>query len=247
MMKDYPSEQWKNVVFDFEFINELRLEVSNFGRLRSFNKISNGNILKGSTTNGYRIVRLKFFKAKEEKAQKEIEELRATVIALTKQLKSLTYSPLIESTTVELADLKKKLARKIRTDEKKRTIYYHSLIHRLVATYFLPFPHSNQTVVAHLDHNKVNNRSYNLKWMTPEENYAHQKHSPLVIAEKNERLYKAKGSTTTKLSVTKVMLLKKLLNQNKPIKQLAKQFRITDTQIIRIKKGENWGDIKAAT
>ncbi len=43
------------------------------------------------------------------------------------------------------------------------------------------------------------------------------------------------------------MLLKKLLNQGKPIKQLVKQFKVTDTQIFRIKRGENWADIEAAT
>jgi len=42
------------------------------------------------------------------------------------------------------------------------------------------------------------------------------------------------------------MLLKKLLNQGKPMKQLVKQFKVTDTQIFRIKRGENWADIEAA-
>jgi hypothetical protein len=30
------------------------------------------------------------------------------------------------------------------------------------------------------------------------------------------------------------------------MKQLVKQFKITDTQIFRIKRGENWTDIQAA-
>jgi hypothetical protein len=42
------------------------------------------------------------------------------------------------------------------------------------------------------------------------------------------------------------MLLKKLLNQGKPMRTLVKQFKITDTQILRIKRGENWKEIKAA-
>jgi uncharacterized protein YerC len=43
------------------------------------------------------------------------------------------------------------------------------------------------------------------------------------------------------------MLLKKMLNQGKPMRTLVKQFKVTDTQILRIKRGENWGDIEAAT
>jgi hypothetical protein len=42
------------------------------------------------------------------------------------------------------------------------------------------------------------------------------------------------------------MLLKKLLNEGKPMKQLVKQFKITDTQILRIKRGENWSNVPAA-
>jgi hypothetical protein len=42
------------------------------------------------------------------------------------------------------------------------------------------------------------------------------------------------------------MLLKKLLNQGRPMRMLVKQFKITDTQILRIKRGENWADVQAA-
>lgn len=53
-------------------------------------------------------------------------------------------------------------------------------------------------------------------------------------------------AANTKLTVTKVMLLKKLLNQNKPVRQLIKQFKITDMQVYRIKPGENWKHVPAA-
>ena len=42
------------------------------------------------------------------------------------------------------------------------------------------------------------------------------------------------------------MLLKKLINEGKPMKQLVRQFKVSDTQILRIHRGENWGDIEAA-
>lgn len=249
MTKDYPGEQWKDIVFDFEFVNQTRLLVSNFGRIKTFNSISDGKILNGSMIGGYRIVRLKFFKEKNLKSEKVIVDLRQEIQLLTKKIKLLKEEKesktVIEQCTAELNSLKKIYAKKYRDAEKKRTIYYHALIHRLVATYFLRQPSPEHSVVAHLDFNKLNNRTYNLKWMTPTENYAHQLKSPYVIAEKEGRIANRK-STATKLSVTKVMLLKKLLNQNKPIKQLAKQFRITDTQIMRIKKGINWGHVDAA-
>lgn len=251
MTKDYPGEQWKTIKFDFEFTNEGRIEVSNFGRLRTFNKVSDGNIINGSMINGYRIIRLKLYKPRDEKIQNKFNYLQQQVSKLTRKLKSLKNNDeskkIINETTELLESLKKMVSKKFQDDLKERTINYHSLIHRLVADYFLKKPTSQQTIVAHLDHNKLNNRASNLNWMTPEENYEHQKNSPYVIKEKQERRYRYKeNSKTTKLTVTKVMLLKKLINQGKPMKQLVRLFKVTDTQIFRIKRGENWADIEAA-
>ena len=83
--------------------------------------------------------------------------------------------------------------------------------------------------------------------MTPEENYQHQQTSPYVIKEKQEKRTGNKSkSKATKLTVTKVMLLKKMLNQGKPMKELVRFFKVTETQIIRIKRGENWKEVEPA-
>ncbi len=251
MTKNYPGEQWKTLKFDFEFTNQGRIEVSNFGRLRTFNKISDGNIINGSMINGYQILRLKLYKPRDEKVQSRLDYLQQQVFKLARKLKSLKNNNESKKTIAETAELmdtlKKNISKKFKDDVKERTINYHALVHRLVADYFLKKPTSKQTIVAHLDYDKLNNRTSNLKWMTAEENYEHQKYSPHVIKEKQERRKKPKEhSRATKLTVTKVMLLKKLLNQNKPMKQLVKLFKVTETQILRIKRGENWTDIEAA-
>lgn len=248
MIKNYPGELWKDVRFDFEFTNQYRLEVSNFGRLRTYHKFSNGNELKGSMIKGYRIIRLKFFKQRNPKHQQALTSLQQQIVALNKELKLLQQNENKEGVTEvmqSLLDLKKKLARQFKIDAKSRTINYHSLVHKLVAEYFCVKPSELHTVVAHLDFNKLNNQSNNLRWMTPEENVAHQQKSPNVIAGRQQRKY-ADKSRVAKLTVTKVMLLKKLLNEGKPVRTLVKQFKVTDTQILRIKRGENWADIPAA-
>lgn len=251
MTKNYPGEQWKEVQFDFEFTNDSVLEVSNYGRLRTFNKVSEGNILNGSLINGYRIVRLKLYKPRDEKIQAKLENLQQQGFKLARRLKKQLADNeskrTISETREALESFRKNLSKKFQNDLKERTINYHSLIHRLVAQYFLPPPKNGQTLVAHLDFNKLNNRAANLKWMSPEENYEHQKKSPYVI--KDKQLRKVRQQTNpnrAKLTVTKVMLLKKLLNEGKPMKQLVKLFKVTDTQIIRIRRGENWSNVPAA-
>jgi hypothetical protein len=52
--------------FGFKITNQYRLQVSNLGNLRAFNKFSAGEILKGSTINGYRIIRLKLYQLKDK-------------------------------------------------------------------------------------------------------------------------------------------------------------------------------------
>lgn len=252
MIKDYPGEQWKTVRFDFEFTNDFRLEVSNMGRLRTFNKISDGNELKGSMINGYRIVRLKLYTPRDEKVQAKLDNLKEQSFKLARKLKAQIEGgeskQVIEDTGFVLETFKKNLSKKYQKDLKDRTINHHSLHHRLVADYFLPKPKAGQTIVAHLDYNKLNNRVANLKWMTPEENYEHQKGSPYVIKDKELRQTRQQGNPNrAKLTVTKVMLLKKLLNEGKPMKLLVKRFKVTDMQIIRIRRGENWGNVPAAT
>ena len=251
MKKLYPGEKWKAIKFDFNFTNDFRIEVSNYGRLRTFNKISDGNILNGSMINGYRIIRLKLYTPRDKKVEALFSNLQQQASKLRKKIKSLKENKeskkKINESEKLLQNLKKDLSKKFKDDLKDRTINYHSLVHRLVAQYFLKKSSSKQTVVAHADHNKINNKASNLKWMTPEENYEHQKKSPHVIKEKKQRRFRRnENSGTAKLTVEKVMLLKKMLTESTPMKQLVKRFKVTETQILRIKRGENWGDIPAA-
>jgi hypothetical protein len=198
--------------------------------------------------NGYRIVRLKLYKPRDEKVQAKFENLQQQVLKMARKLKSQRINgesrEVINDTSALLDTFKKKVSKKFQQDLKERTINYHSLIHRLVAVYFLLKPKTNQTIVAHLDHEKLNNRATNLRWMTPGENYEHQKSSPHVIKDKQQRQVRQQSNPNrAKLTVTRVMLLKKLLNEGKPMKQLVKVFKVTETQILRIKRGENWANV----
>ena len=262
MDKSYPGEIWKDIVFNFEFTNDCRIQISNFGRIRTFNKIHDGRISYGSMINGYRIIRLKLYKPREEEIGKRFKYMQNQVARLAKKIKDLkapvqpgkgnpapsaAQKKELAETMQLLNSMKATLREKFEADLKRRVIYFQALVHRLVAEYFMTKPSAQHAVVAHLDFDKLNNRKNNLKWMTLEENYAHQQFSPYVIGHKAwEGGRRKEDSKATKLSVTKVMLLKKLLREGKPIRALVKQFKVTDTQILRIKRGENWTEVEAA-
>lgn len=243
------KEVWKPISFDFEYTSTSRWEISNWGRVRSFNKIADGRILKGSITEGYNVVRLKFYKPRDEKMEHYFNELKEEISELFKkrreQINNQDNSFNIERITKLIEKKKGELSKKLDKNLKSRIIHHHFLVHRMVATCFLPAPKPGETIVGHLDFNKLNNRATNLKWMTPEENQKHQSKSPNVIAEKNSRkYYQGRRQKGTKLTTTQVMHIKMQLRRNRPYKQIAKQFGISEMQVWRIKSGENWATIK---
>ena len=120
-------------------------------------------------------------------------------------------------------------------------------IFRLVAELFIPKTSDDQKYVLHLDYVRDNDNISNLKWATYDEMIAHGKRSPHVIEAKRKLLEFNIKRDGRKLTVTKVIYLKKLLqdpNRKTRLKMLAKQFGISEMQVSRIKTGENWGHIK---
>ncbi|WP_293896572.1 hypothetical protein [Flavobacterium sp.] len=125
--------------------------------------------------------------------------------------------------------------------------YKTVFIYKLVAQLFIPKTSEEQQYVLHLDYVRDNDLIKNLKWATYEEKLAHYKKSPHVINSMRNLIEHNIKADGRKLTTTKVIYLKKLLNkpnQNTRMKMLAKQFGISEMQISRIKRGENWGHIK---
>ncbi len=121
------------------------------------------------------------------------------------------------------------------------TIRKHFFYFRLVAEYFIPKDSDNQTFVLHLNYDKADDRVENLRWATKEEMEAHATKSPhvmLAIQRMKEHKIKHKGR---KLTAPKVMFIRRLLKNKKTrTRIIAKQFGVSETQIKRIERYENW-------
>jgi hypothetical protein len=121
----------------------------------------------------------------------------------------------------------------------KGTLY----IHREMAKLFLPKPSAAHKYVIHRNHNKLDNTFKNLRWATLEQMITHQQGSPAKIAYKEKQANKTEG---LKLTATDVRKIKKILNsknRNITIRQLAKNYGVSEMTMYRIKSGENWGRI----
>ncbi|MHC1703490.1 MAG: NUMOD4 domain-containing protein [Tenuifilaceae bacterium] len=115
------------------------------------------------------------------------------------------------------------------------------LVHKLVAQVWIPCPSEKHTIVTHLDRNLTNNHISNLKWLTQEE-------SRKLNGEYCKKIFTGKilpdERHHAKLTPRDVVQLKTMLLRGTPQSKIAKMFCISEMQVTRIKRGENWGDIK---
>lgn len=114
---------------------------------------------------------------------------------------------------------------------------YKVLVHRLVAEVFVENSDPvNKTMVIHIDGDKGNNHAENLKWIGHEEWLEMNKKRFTESTDANP--ISKKGNTH--LNMDSVRLIRKLAEQGVTNAKLAKLFRVSSMQILRIKKNECW-------
>jgi hypothetical protein len=114
------------------------------------------------------------------------------------------------------------------------------LVHKLVAEAFVSKTSDDCTHVIHLDWNTKNNYYKNLDWVSREVSYLRVSN---FLREKNKN-NPNKIITFSKLKAQDVKLIKSMLQRGVKQNLIAKMFCISEMQVTRIKRGENWGDIK---
>ncbi|MGN6494030.1 MAG: NUMOD4 domain-containing protein [Agriterribacter sp.] len=122
----------------------------------------------------------------------------------------------------------------------KGTLY----IHREIARLFCKKPSPKHQFVIHVNYNKTDNKSSNLKWATLSEVSRHQQKSPAKIAYKKVQANRSSG---LKLSTNQVSAIKKTIadpNRKLTYKQLAEKYDVSEMTLYRIKSGENWARVK---
>jgi hypothetical protein len=244
------EEIWKKVNLKFleDIVTKNVIEISNWGRVRTTNSLHKGKIIKGGLVDGYLVYKTNFYTPRQESVQKKFDKVKKEIIKLERSKKLLisegSNTKNLSEIETTLSKSKKKLSAAMKKDLKSRAVLFQKLIHRMVAENFLPKPNKKQIYVAHLDFNKLNNQASNLKWMTQEENTQHHVKNPKNILKKEKNIT-PRGNA--KLKETEVMYIKKLLVNGKSLKEIAKNFKVSDMQIHRIKTGENWKNIQTAS
>jgi hypothetical protein len=129
----------------------------------------------------------------------------------------------------------------------KKVINRNILLHRVVAEQFLPKENEEKIFVIHLDFDKNNNRLDNLQWATKEQMEVHNQKNPAVIQSISNMVDDIHKGKRNKLNPSKVLFIRNKLddpNRKTRMKMLAKQFDVSEMQLYRIKRRENWGHLK---
>lgn len=114
-------------------------------------------------------------------------------------------------------------------------------VHRLVAMHFIPNDDPDRIYVVHKNYNKKHNHVDNLKWVSRDEWEVHQQNNPNY---QGHQLGRWRGPRNAKLTEDDVIRMKKMLKEgDNRLKNIAKEFGITHTQLNRIRRGENWGHV----
>ena len=119
----------------------------------------------------------------------------------------------------------------INTKKKKQKFY----VHKLVAQVWIPKPSDAHSFVTHLDRNLKNNHISNLEWHTRE-----------TLTKKHRKFGNRKNIIrNSKLNESDIRHLNSMLERGIVQSRIAKLFCISEMQVTRIKRGENWGHIKS--
>ena len=258
----YDEEIWRSIELKSPFVERYELWISNYGNVKRITLSSKiEKIVKPTLTEGYPSTNITVLTpiTEKEKArflpdQQAIAAIKLDLKNYSKELASLpaedkaykTIANKIEETEALLNKTRKAYLKKYQKAERKRKKTFGGLIHRFVAINFVGKPSDEYNLVAHLDYDKLNNHHSNLKWMTREENALHQKNSPHVVKSKAKVAVNGGNRSNTKLTVSQVMIIKKRINEGVSLRELAKRNKITETQLLRIKRGINWGKVPAA-
>lgn len=116
--------------------------------------------------------------------------------------------------------------------------YRSYCIHKLVAEFFVPKGEADEVIVIHKDWDKSNNHYRNLQWVNHE--YSRRR---TIKRLKDEQKADGKSVTNSKLRMEDILLLKKMLKNGVRQNVIAKLFAISEMQVTRIKRSENWAHI----
>ncbi|MBK3515807.1 NUMOD4 domain-containing protein [Carboxylicivirga marina] len=150
------------------------------------------------------------------------------------RIKSYCYDK-VDGRIVKLGNIKGFYNVSLRVKGQKKSF----LVHKLTAEYFVDKTADDQDVVIHLDWNKQNNYISNLQWVTKAESYKRM-HKVLQEARKKA----GKVVTSSKLSKDDVAVIKGMLEKGVKQNLIAKLFCVSEMQVSRIARKENWPEIE---
>ena len=116
--------------------------------------------------------------------------------------------------------------------KKRKTIY----IHKLVAEYFVLKEDNSKNIVIHIDNDRKNNYFENLKWVNAKECFENTDKFNANLHEK----FRMNTTSAAKITKQDADEIRAMIAAGVLQSVIAKKFKISEMQITRIKRNENW-------
>jgi len=120
----------------------------------------------------------------------------------------------------------------LRVFKKRETIY----IHKLVAEYFVLKEDKSKNIVIHIDNDRKNNYFENLKWVNAKECFENADR----LNPKLHKMFRKNNSSAAKITRQDADEIRVMIAEGVLQSVIAKKFKISEMQITRIKRYENW-------
>ncbi len=117
---------------------------------------------------------------------------------------------------------------------------YPTLVHRLLATTFIPNP-KNKPCINHINGIKSDNRLENLEWVTYSENSIHSRQVLKNTYKKDpSKIRRGEKSSNHKLTEADVFEILSLLDQGVKYLKISENYPVAEDTIGSISRGESW-------
>jgi hypothetical protein len=119
-------------------------------------------------------------------------------------------------------------------------------LHKEVAKAFVKRKSAARSMIIRLDHNYMNDRADNLKWVTPKEHRSHVKNSPNTRRSIIQKAFYS-SPTAKVFNERSVVKIKNMIWDPKrklSYRQIAEIFGVSEMQIYRLKNGVLWFHVR---
>ncbi|MBY0426807.1 MAG: hypothetical protein K2Q22_14320, partial [Cytophagales bacterium] len=88
-LADLPGEKWVDIRFEEKYSNNYYIQISNYGRIKTFTKNCKGRLINGCIQFGYRTLKLNLYVPRDPITERKFKFIGAEVVKLRLKIEKM--------------------------------------------------------------------------------------------------------------------------------------------------------------